>query len=306
MLLSGSFLIPPIDRIVDHPSDPIACQTAVAHSAGQGRPPRGRHRLALDRSEHDGRLTARGWKSLQTSLHPSFLCIARIGFAGMLVALSGAPCHAGSAPPRPDGTPAERLAVADPYAAFVTEASQRFGIPENWIRAVRHEESADDPLAVSPKGAMGLMQIIPSTWRELRLRYDLGDNPIDPRTNILAGTAYLAELHDRYGSPGFLAAYNAGPARYEEHRLLGVPLPDETRAYLDRLAPIIPGDTSPGLFAGTASHRTQAPQASLFAINMATRSDVSASPAQSLFATDKRRDRQARPADDDSPNVQTD
>lgn len=136
--------------------------------------------------------------------------------------------------------PGTRAQAADPYAAFVTEASRRFGIPERWIRAVRRVESADDPLAVSPKGAMGLMQIMPSTWRELRLRYGFGDNPVDPRTNILAGTAYLAELHDRYGSPGFLAAYNAGPGRYEEY-LAGRPLPAETRAYVAILAPFVGG-----------------------------------------------------------------
>ncbi|EGP10325.1 lytic transglycosylase [Bradyrhizobiaceae bacterium SG-6C] len=88
---------------------------------------------------------------------------------------------------------------------------------------------------------MGLMQIMPKTWEELRLRYDLGNDPCDPRDNILAGTAYLRELRDRYGSPGSLAAYNAGPARYEEH-LAGRPLPAETQAYLQKLTPVIGGD----------------------------------------------------------------
>ena len=88
---------------------------------------------------------------------------------------------------------------------------------------------------------MGLMQIMPETWAELRLRYGLGNDPYDPHDNILAGTAYLRELRDRYGSPGFLAAYNAGPARYEEH-LAGRPLPAETQAYLQKLAPVIGSD----------------------------------------------------------------
>ena len=79
---------------------------------------------------------------------------------------------------------------------------------------------------------MGLMQIMPQTWSGLRLRYGLGANPYDPHDNILAGAAYLRELHDRYGAPGFLAAYNAGPARYDDHLATGRPLPAETRAYV--------------------------------------------------------------------------
>ena len=86
---------------------------------------------------------------------------------------------------------------------------------------------------------MGLMQIMPETWATLRLRYSLGADPFDPHDNILAGAAYLRELHDRYGSPGFLAAYNAGPARYEDHLATGQPLPAETRAYVALLAPLI-------------------------------------------------------------------
>jgi hypothetical protein len=85
------------------------------------------------------------------------------------------------------------------------------------------------------------MQIMPETWADLRLRYGLGNDPYDPRDNILAGAAYLRELHDRYGSPGFLAAYNAGPTHYEEH-LAGRPLPAETQAYLDNLAPVVGSD----------------------------------------------------------------
>ena len=85
---------------------------------------------------------------------------------------------------------------------------------------------------VSPKGAMGLMQIMPDTWAELRSRYGLGPDPYDPHDNIIAGTAYLRELLDRYGERGFLAAYNAGPSRYEEHLATGRPLPSETLSYM--------------------------------------------------------------------------
>ncbi|HEX4294533.1 MAG TPA: lytic transglycosylase domain-containing protein [Rhizomicrobium sp.] len=134
---------------------------------------------------------------------------------------------------------------ADPFAAFVTEASQRFAIPASWIRAVMKAESFGDRRAISPKGAMGLMQIMPETWSALRVRYGLGSNPYDPRDNILAGAAYLRELHDRYGSPGFLAAYNAGPARYESYLTTGRALPSETQSYVAQLAAMTSMDTPP-------------------------------------------------------------
>lgn len=137
-------------------------------------------------------------------------------------------------------TPAERSSQSDPYATYITEAAQRFGVPETWIRAVMRVESAGDVRAISSAGAMGLMQVMPATWAELRVRHRLGGNPYDPRDNILAGAAYLREMHDRYGSPGFLAAYNAGPGRYEEY-LAGRPLPAETRAYVAALAPVVGG-----------------------------------------------------------------
>ena len=127
----------------------------------------------------------------------------------------------------------------DPVAAPVAEAEQRSGIPASWIRAVMQAESGGDARAVSSKGAMGLMQIMPETWATLRLRYGLGADPFDPHDNIIAGAAYLRELHDRYGSPGFLAAYNAGPARYEDHLATGQPLPAETRSYVALLAPMV-------------------------------------------------------------------
>ncbi|WP_266064130.1 lytic transglycosylase domain-containing protein [Brucella intermedia] len=134
--------------------------------------------------------------------------------------------------------PATRAATADPYAAHIAEASQRFGIPQTWIVAVRRVESHDDVRAVSPAGALGLMQIMPDTWAELRARYRLGRDPFDPRDNIIAGTAYLREMLDRYGTvPAMLAAYNGGPARYDEYLATGRSLPTETRAYVALLAP---------------------------------------------------------------------
>lgn len=119
----------------------------------------------------------------------------------------------------------------------MSEASQRFGLPAHWIYAVLRAESAGERRAVSAAGAMGLMQLMPRTWARQRQRLGLGNDPFDPRDNILAGTAYLREMYDSFGSSGFLAAYNAGPGRYQEWRDKGRPLPAETRAYVARIAP---------------------------------------------------------------------
>jgi hypothetical protein len=135
---------------------------------------------------------------------------------------------------------------SDRIERFVAEAALRFGIPTSWITAVMQAESRGVVRAVSPKGAMGLMQIMPDTWSGLRSRYGLGPNPFDPHDNIVAGAAYLRELHDRYGMAGFLAAYSAGPGRYEDHLTSGRPLPAETQAYVAALAPLLRDDGSMG------------------------------------------------------------
>lgn len=137
-----------------------------------------------------------------------------------------------------------RLEATDPFAPQIAEASRRFGIPAAWIRAVMRTESDGETHVISPKGAMGVMQIMPETWAELRRRHRLGDDPFNPRDNLLAGAAYLRELFDRYGTPGLLAAYNAGPTRYEAY-LVGRPLPAETQAYVARLAPLFGGGDLP-------------------------------------------------------------
>lgn len=160
----------------------------------------------------------------------------------LAVLVTIAPSAAAVAQMAPPSAQPARQSVAD----FVEEASQRFGIPIVWILAVMRAESAGDTRATSTAGAMGLMQIMPRTWLELRARYRLGDDPYDSHDNIIAGTAYLRELYDRYGSPGFLAAYNAGPGRYEDHLATGRALPAETRAYLSNLAPQVGGAPSGG------------------------------------------------------------
>ncbi|QQS13942.1 MAG: lytic transglycosylase domain-containing protein [Rhodospirillales bacterium] len=165
-----------------------------------------------------------------TVRHAAFLLLS-----GLLIALPLA------VPAAVQDAPVQPVSPSDPYAGPIAEAARRFGIPETWIRAVMRVESRGEVRATSPKGAMGLMQIMPATWADLRARHGLSGDPYDPRDNIMAGAAYLREMHDRYGSPGFLAAYNAGPGRYEEFRATGRPLPAETRAYVAVLAPIIGG-----------------------------------------------------------------
>lgn len=165
------------------------------------------------------------------------------------LSLAAAPTSHGFA----QSAPPPQTEVGGSIAAFVVEASQRFGIPVAWIRAVMRVESANDVRAVSAKGAMGLMQIMPDTWVELRARYRLGTDAFDPRDNILAGTAYLRELYDKYGSPGFLSAYNTGPGRYEEFLAGGRALPAETRAYAAQLGPLVGGEpTAPTVTVATA------------------------------------------------------
>ncbi len=135
-------------------------------------------------------------------------------------------------------------AVTHPYAPHVADAARRFGIPETWIWAVMRVESAGNARAVSRAGAMGLMQILPGTWAQLRARHGLGTDPFDVRDNIMAGAAYLREMYDRYGNASaMLAAYNAGPGRYDEHLSHGRPLPAETVAYLTRLRTVTGTDS---------------------------------------------------------------
>lgn len=138
--------------------------------------------------------------------------------------------------------PAGEITESVPYAAPIAEAAQRFGVPERWIWAVMRAESNGDLRAVSPVGAMGLMQIMPATWASLRARYRLGSDPFDARDNILAGAAYLREMYDRYGNAtAMLAAYNAGSGRTDEYLSRGRPLPVATRAYIAKLASITGG-----------------------------------------------------------------
>lgn len=158
----------------------------------------------------------------------------RLSLAAALIALaSPAAIHASETPAFPP--------LVERWRPHIADASRRFSIPEEWIGAVMQAESGGRthlhgrPIT-SRAGAMGLMQIMPATWAELRARYGFGPDPHHPRDNIMAGAAYLKEMHDRFGYPGLFAAYNAGPARYERHLRTGRPLPAETRAYLAALS----------------------------------------------------------------------
>lgn len=126
---------------------------------------------------------------------------------------------------------------ADRWSAEIGEAARRFGVPEDWIRRVIQAESGGRTMLngrpiTSRAGAMGLMQLMPGTWAEMRRTHGLGPDPYDPHDNILAGTAYLRAMYDRFGYPGLYGAYNAGPTRYWEHLITGRALPAETVVYM--------------------------------------------------------------------------
>jgi soluble lytic murein transglycosylase-like protein len=175
-----------------------------------------------------------------------------------------------------------RAQSVDHWNAYIGEASDRFGIPSSWISRVIEAESAgrtmlDRRPITSRAGAMGLMQLMPGTWRDMRTLLGLGDDPYEPRDNILAGTAYLRAMYDRFGYPGLFAAYHAGPARFAAFLSGTRALPAETRSYLADLAPAAvrkPDGGSPpaeGIFALRAGERenprplpSPAPSSSLF------------------------------------------
>jgi len=249
-------VIPLFDRMLHHSSVPTRSVTAIARSGGPGRP-QGR------------RDSASPWTATRTMAVLGSLgtiaCIVAIFASPMLVSDAAHAARASSATHRANGLP------VDSFAAFITEASKRFAVPEHWIRSVMRVESAGEVRARSRKGAIGLMQIMPQTWLDLRGRYDLGADPYDPRDNILAGAAYIRELYQRFGAPGFLAAYNSGPTRYESHLATGRSLPDETQDYIAMLAPMIGGKQANGKMVAVADSLTLA-RSPLFVVRSASSS----------------------------------
>ena len=159
-------------------------------------------------------------------LAAALLCSAQLTFP-----------HAASA-----ATPEEMPSGVARWQSYIADAARQFGVPEAWIRGVMRAESGGHSVLhgkpiTSPKGAMGLMQIMPGTYDTLRAQYGLGSDAYDPRDNILAGAAYLRQMYERYGYPSLFAAYNAGPKRVEDYLFRGRALPRETRNYVDSIIP---------------------------------------------------------------------
>lgn len=130
---------------------------------------------------------------------------------------------------------------------LIAQASERFEVPERWIRIVMQVESGGRTMSgekrpiVSSAGAMGLMQLMPSTYRDMRAELRLGPDPFAPRDNIFAGAAYLSWLKSKYGYPAMFAAYNDGPGNLEARLMHAGLLPQETRTYVARVTAAIEG-----------------------------------------------------------------
>ncbi|PWC34583.1 transglycosylase [Azospirillum sp. TSO35-2] len=158
-----------------------------------------------------------------------------------------------SEPPQTAAAPVAAAYAPDPndplarWVPLIREASQRYDMPEKWIRAVMMRESngratgSSGKVLTSSAGAIGLMQVMPGTYDLMRVQYGLGPDPSDPHDNVMAGAAYLRQMYDLFGAPGFLAAYNCGPACYAQHLAGKQRLPRETKLYLAALTPVLRG-----------------------------------------------------------------
>ncbi|MEN8185063.1 MAG: lytic transglycosylase domain-containing protein [Myxococcota bacterium] len=184
---------------------------------------------------------SRRWKGSRVALAAFILllpgaALADEALARRLAALRAVadPASSRAVPPRPaaEGCGAwawwrsSRFAIRDRVETAIRHAALRYALDPRLIRSVIRHESNHDPDAVSHRGAMGLMQLMPATARELGVAC-----AFDPRENVLGGSRYLRRLRDRLGSwPRALAAYHAGPARVEAGRI-----PGETRRYVARI-----------------------------------------------------------------------
>jgi hypothetical protein len=144
------------------------------------------------------------------------------------------------------------------WQPLVQQASKKFGMPAAWIRVVIQMESggrtmiAEDKQITSKVGAVGLMQLMPDTYKDMRKQYKLGANPFNPHDNIMAGAAYLKWLHGKYGFPAMFVAYNDGPGNLEAKQSKGRALPAETRNYVSKICATL-GVATPAV--GGASHK---------------------------------------------------
>lgn len=137
------------------------------------------------------------------------------------------------------------------------EASEKYGVPVNLLKAVAKAESGFQADAVSSCGAQGIMQLMPSTARSLGV-----EDAFDPAQNIMGGAKYLSGLLGRYGDPKLaLAAYNAGSGNVEKYG--GIPPFEETRNYVEKVMAYAGEDVSVpgGDSSGAASVLPQVPGA---------------------------------------------
>ena len=217
--------ISPFDQWQDYSSVSASLRQATAHSARQGLPP-GRCECA---------------SSLAYASTPA-RCRAAWTMLSIVVTVATATCST-VREARCEPLSATSSSAADHLDRLIAEASERFGLSAAWIRAIVRIEIPRNVRASSRNGGVGLSRLSSEKWTELRHRYALGRNPSDPRDTILAGTAHLREMYDRYGSKDFFAAYVVGPTRYDQHLKTGAPLPEEIQAVVADLAPLI----EPGL-----------------------------------------------------------
>lgn len=119
----------------------------------------------------------------------------------------------------------------DKYDDIIVAASDQYGVDSRLVKAIIKAESDFNPKAVSRKGAMGLMQIMPENFRHLQI-----ENPFDPRENIMGGTRYFKYLYDRFDGQLALslAAYNAGPTAVDNYNK-SIPPYRETEQYVERV-----------------------------------------------------------------------
>ncbi|HEY2033217.1 MAG TPA: lytic transglycosylase domain-containing protein [Rhizomicrobium sp.] len=160
-------------------------------------------------------------------------------------------------------SPSRRMKRWDP---FVAAAARRFAVPKTWLYAVMQLESGGCTMLsqtrpiVSSAGAMGLMQLMPDTYGEMRRQIGLGADPFDPHDNIFAAAAYLHWLKTKYGYPAMFAAYNDGPGNLEARLRDAGLLPQETQNYLIRInAKLSPGTPLDGRFTATIAPPPRAP-----------------------------------------------